>query len=160
MEIPSQPDQILAFREKIKKVDQFLEAMSKNDTSHSEIVTACLKELYKIIMTIGEFFFGGRAAGRCTNQFIAAEQPSPAAGIVLHRIDHTHIPEATKWFLVSSDYTTEDDIRRGVNTLMSWISSSHFITNLKHWIIGILTGLCVSGLFTPETHTRKHANSS
>lgn len=61
---------------------------------------------------------------------------------MLHRIDHTRITEATMWFLVNSDYTSEEDIRRGVSTLISWIASS-IITNLQQWIIGILSGLCV-----------------
>lgn len=56
---------------------------------------------------------------------------------MLHRI-----PETKQWFM-RPDSTSEEDIRRGVNVLMSWITSSHFINNLKHWIIVILKGLCV-----------------
>lgn len=69
-----------------------------------------------------------------------SENPSPAAGIVLHRI-----PETKQWFTLRPD--CEDDILRGVNVLMKWITASHFITNLKQWIIVILKGLCVIILF-------------
>lgn len=51
MKIPIQADQITGFREKIKKVDQFLEMLS-NRYSNEDIVNICLKELLTTIMSL------------------------------------------------------------------------------------------------------------
>lgn len=51
--MPNQSDQIKGFREKILKIDKYLESLIKSEKA-SDIVAACMEELYKIIMTIGE----------------------------------------------------------------------------------------------------------
>lgn len=119
VDIPTEPESIAPFGENILRVEEFLEKLMKND--NTDIVFASLKELYKIIMTI--------------------ENPSPAAGIVLHRFDPQWIPKATKWYLNNTDNTSDEDIKRGVKTLCQWIRFSHFLHNLDRWVIGILNGL-------------------
>lgn len=73
--------------------------------------------------------------------FFIIEHPSAAAGIILHLFDLQLIPKATQWFLSNSAHTSDEDIKRGVRTLVDWIKYSNFVKNLQHWIIGILTAL-------------------
>lgn len=54
VEVPHQPDQIPAFRDKIKKVDQFLETLSASNQT-GEVVTICLNELYAIMRKNSEW---------------------------------------------------------------------------------------------------------
>lgn len=49
VEVPHQSAEINAFRDKIKKVDQFLEHLSTASQHAGEVVTICLSELYAIM---------------------------------------------------------------------------------------------------------------
>lgn len=54
VDVPSKVELIAPFRDQIKKVDNFLEELLKNDKGN-EIIQACLLQLYKNIMSIGKF---------------------------------------------------------------------------------------------------------
>lgn len=56
VDVPAKTELIPPFREQIKKVDNFLEELLKNDKG-SEIIRTCLGQLYKNIMSIGKFCF-------------------------------------------------------------------------------------------------------
>lgn len=56
VDVPSKKELLQPFRDQIKKVDNFLEELLKNDKGN-EIIQTCLRQLYKNIMSIGECAF-------------------------------------------------------------------------------------------------------
>lgn len=56
VDIPRDVTSINGFKENIKKVQQFLEILKNKYENEDEFVVICLKELYKIIMTIGKIY--------------------------------------------------------------------------------------------------------
>lgn len=55
VDVPTKKELISPFREQIKKVDNFLEVLLKNDKGN-EIIQSCLRQLYQNIMSIGELY--------------------------------------------------------------------------------------------------------
>lgn len=113
---------IKTFKEDVAKVFQYLtEICESNNDIQEDIVTACLKVLYSLI--------------------ISPVEPYEAVSVVLQFFDNSQIPRAVNWLLNNYEHSSDVALTRGFKVLCKWLYIIDLSTNLNIWIIEILNGL-------------------
>lgn len=69
------------------------------------------------------------------------DNPSAAAGIILHRLETVRMPKFYEIFV------DKQDMIRALNNLFSWMKFSFFIRNLDNWILKVMNDLQVCDSF-------------